>query len=144
MAGKYQRIPSPTTAPASIITQDNPGSYELASISPLEDSNTSEYKEPTSKVQQSALKSISATAVPLLDIEKAIPTIRDWPTSPKAVQHSPWLVRSNLLFDILLFACAVAFLAFALIVAHYDKASTANNPRATTMLLNATKYVSGF
>jgi hypothetical protein len=92
--------------------------------------------------RQHAPKPTDATAAPLMDTEKAVPTLRGWPTSPKAVQHSPWVALSSIALDILLFACAVAVLAFASVVSSYDKASTADNPRTTRMLLNATKYVS--
>jgi hypothetical protein len=50
----------------------------------------------------------------------------------------------NGIFDLLLFACAIAFLAFAVIVSLYDRASTLEHPRTTSMLLNATKYVSSW
>jgi hypothetical protein len=83
-----------------------------------------------------------ATTAPLLVPEKAASRLEGWPTSPKPV-HSPlWMIIWNGIFDLLLFACATAFLAFAVIVSLYDRASTVENPRTTSMLLNATKYVS--
>lgn len=48
----------------------------------------------------------------------------------------------NATFDLLLFACSVAFLAFAAIVSYYNQAPTAENPRTTEVLLNGSQYVS--
>ena len=82
------------------------------------------------------------TAAPLLATEKHTTAIQGWPTAPRRIQSPWWIIVWNVLFDLILFACAVAFLAFAGIVSHYDQASTAENPRTTAMLLNATRYVS--
>lgn len=83
-----------------------------------------------------------ATAAPLLDDHKATSALeRAWPKSPKAIRPSPWEGAWNFALDFLLLASAVAFLAFAAIVSHYDKVSTADIPKMTRMLLDATKYV---
>jgi hypothetical protein len=47
----------------------------------------------------------------------------------------------NSIFDVLLLACSVAFLAFALVVNRHDQDSTAEHPRLSKTLVNATKYV---
>jgi hypothetical protein len=82
------------------------------------------------------------TAAPLLATNKNTTAIQSWPTAPRRIRSPWWIIVWNVVFDLLLFACAVAFLAFAGIVSHYDQASTAENPRTTAMLLNATRYVS--
>lgn len=82
------------------------------------------------------------TAAPLLATEKHTTAIQGWPTTPRRIRSPWWIIVWNVVFDLILFACAVAFLAFAGIVSHYDQASTAENPRTTAMLLNATRYVS--
>lgn len=69
-------------------------------------------------------------------------TLKGWPNSPKAIKSSWWMVLWDGIFDLLLFACAVAFLFFAVAVSRYDQVATAENPKTTELLLNATKYVS--
>jgi hypothetical protein len=64
-----------------------------------------------------------------------------WPSSPKPIKTPIYIKVLNTMFDVLLFNCSAAFLAFALVVNVHDQDSTAENPRLTRALLNATKYV---
>jgi hypothetical protein len=82
------------------------------------------------------------SAQPLLDSEKAANTPPGWPTSPNRTKTSVYVNFMNGAFDALLLACSVAFLVFALIVNNHDQAPTAQYPRLTKTLVNATKYVS--
>jgi hypothetical protein len=86
-------------------------------------------------------KPTEATTVPLLRRDKTVNTVPDWPTAPKRVRKPSFLVIWNTVFDLVLFASACAFLAFAAIVGHYDQAPTAEHPLAKERLQNAIKYV---
>ena len=97
--------------------------------------------EAQASEQQTHAASLVTTA-PLLATEKYTTAIQDWPTSPRRIRSPWWIIVWDIIFDLTLLACAVAFLAFAGIVSHYDQASTIDNPRTTAMLLNATRYVS--
>jgi hypothetical protein len=83
----------------------------------------------------------SSTATPLLDTDKPAHVPDAWPTSPRRVKSSLVSVILDIIFDIILFAWSAVFLAFALVVNHYDQAPTVDHPKATRMLENATKYV---
>lgn len=78
----------------------------------------------------------------LLATEKPAPALRGWPDAPRAIRSPWWVTAWDILFDLTLFACAVALLVFAVVVELLDGAPTSENPRTTQMLLNATKYVS--
>jgi hypothetical protein len=78
----------------------------------------------------------------LLATEKPAPALRGWPDAPRAIRSPWWVTAWDILFDLTLFACAVALLVFAVVVELHDGAPTSENPRTTQMLLNATKYVS--
>jgi hypothetical protein len=80
--------------------------------------------------------------IPIEGKETPLLRLEGWPTSPNRVHSSLWMTIWDGIFDLLLFACAVAFLAFAAIVSLHDEAPTLDNPRTTSMLLNAIKYVS--
>ncbi|KAF2123504.1 hypothetical protein P153DRAFT_413440, partial [Dothidotthia symphoricarpi CBS 119687] len=67
-------------------------------------------------------------------------TLPDWPSSPKPINTPIYVKALNGLFDVLLFACSAAFLAFAIVVKLHDRVPTAEYPRLTTTLLRATKY----
>ena len=67
---------------------------------------------------------------------------KGWPDKPNPIKHSIPILIWTAILDLLLFSCSVAFFAFALVVQNYEQASTADNPRATRMLINATRYVS--
>jgi hypothetical protein len=77
----------------------------------------------------------------LLHREKPTRTLLGWPSSPSPIKTPIYISVLNGLFDILLLACSIAFLAFALVVNIHDQHPTAENQRLTTALLNATKYV---
>jgi hypothetical protein len=77
----------------------------------------------------------------LLHREKQSKMLPGWPSSPKPIKTPIYIKVLNTMFDVLLFTCSVAFLVFALLVNVHDQDSTAENPRLTTTLLNATKYV---
>ncbi|KAJ8115281.1 hypothetical protein OPT61_g3031 [Boeremia exigua] len=85
--------------------------------------------------------SMATTTTPLLDAESAAAKSQCWPTSPRRIQSSWGAIILNGVFDVLLFSCAIAFLTFAAVVSHHDQVPTADYPRTTAMLLNATKYV---
>jgi hypothetical protein len=89
-------------------------------------------------IQQRSLEYSSShvEATALLGLEKVA-----WPNSPKAIRSPLWMILWDVLFDLALFSCAVAFLAFAVVVNLYDQASTRENARTTNMLLDAIKYV---
>lgn len=78
-------------------------------------------------------------ALSLLVGDKVRKGPKGWPTTPKPVRTSWFLVIRSTLFDILLFAHAVAFLAFASFFSCYDQAPIAEHPRAAEMLQSATK-----
>jgi hypothetical protein len=80
-------------------------------------------------------------AEPLLDHEKPLTILSGWPTSPKPIKTGIYIKLLNGVFDVLLLTCSAAFLAFALIVSIYDQTPTADNPRLTKTLIDATKYV---
>ena len=84
--------------------------------------------------------SSAGTTAPLLEDLEVTP--KGWPTAPKVIRPSWWVIVCESTFDLLLLSCGVAFLAFAATVSHYDQASTLENPRTTRLLLSATKYVS--
>ena len=94
----------------------------------------------TPPVHRDEATKFEATTTPLLK-HKASKLPRGWPTAPQAIQVSLSTVVANAAFDVLLLACSVAFLTFALIVNRYDQAPTKEHPRAMEMLLSATKYV---
>ena len=58
------------------------------------------------------------------------------------VSTSTVMVICEGVFDFVLFACAATFFAFAVSVAYFDQVPTAENPKRTKLLLNATEYVS--
>lgn len=74
------------------------------------------------------------------DVQSDAP--KGWPNKSKPIKHSIPILIWTAILDFLLFSCSVAFFAFALVVQNYKQASTADNPRATRMLINATRYVS--
>ncbi|KAI0570113.1 hypothetical protein Alg130_11351 [Pyrenophora tritici-repentis] len=76
----------------------------------------------------------------LLHREKLPKTLPGWPSSPEPIKAPIYIKVLHTIFDILLFTCSVSFLVFALVVNVHDQDSTAENPRLTTTLLNATKY----
>ena len=127
-AQQYQPSPIEETLPDFLTTIDEPREHRTQG-------------EATAQTHQYAYKPAEATAAPLLDAEKVAMPLKGWPASPKTVRSSLWMFVWNGIFDLLLFTCAVAFLAFASIVSQYDQASTVENPRTTGMLINATKYV---
>lgn len=95
----------------------------------------------TQRHQQTPILS-ETTKTPLLDSVKTLAVPEDWPITPKPIRSSWWITIMNGTLDLSLLACAVAFLAFAAIVSQYNQTPTAKNPRTTSMLLDATKYVS--
>lgn len=84
----------------------------------------------------------NATTGLLTDTDKATTVIQGWPNSPKQIKSSWWIILSIAVFDLILFTCAVAFLAFAAIVSYYNQTPTIEIPQTTEMLISATKYVS--
>jgi hypothetical protein len=94
---------------------------------------------PNDSLQPTYQRDTPAESV--LHREKSTRTLVGWPSSPKPIKTPIYISVLNGLFDILLLACSIAFLAFALIVNIHDQHPTAENPRLTTALLNATKYV---
>jgi hypothetical protein len=73
--------------------------------------------------------------------EKPSKMLPGWPSFPKPMKTPMYIHVLNSIFDVLLLACSVAFLAFALVVNRHDQDSTAEHPRLTKTLVNATKYV---
>ena len=85
----------------------------------------------------------ASNATPLLDkVEDVRLVPRGWPGTPRAIHQSIYATLWSIATDLILFACSVAFFAFALIVNFYDGASTQDHPRAKERLLSASKYVS--
>jgi nitric oxide reductase large subunit len=82
-----------------------------------------------------------ALAVAPLHQEKTSKIIAGWPSSPKSTVTPTYVKVLNGVFDVILLACSVAFLAFVVVVNVHDQDSTADHPRLTTTLLRATKYV---
>jgi hypothetical protein len=80
-------------------------------------------------------------AAKLLVDEDCSARIADWPMAPSNVTCSTVSVLTDLGVDIVLLLFASSFLAFAIIVEHYDQAPTADHPKATHALIAATKYV---
>jgi hypothetical protein len=99
--------------------------------------------EEMTKVRQTPVRIITPASAPLLDGDyKSLTSIKGWPIKPGQIKHGKAMYVSKLLLDFTLLACAIAFLAFALMVCRYDQASTSQHPQATAMLESATKYVS--
>jgi hypothetical protein len=73
--------------------------------------------------------------------EKPRKTLPGWPSSSSPIKTPIYISILNGVFDILLLACSIAFLAFGLVVNIHDQHPTAENQRLTTALLSATKYV---
>jgi hypothetical protein len=73
--------------------------------------------------------------------DKSPKTLFGWPSSPKPIRTPIYIKILSRVFDFLLLAGSTAFLSFALIVSIHDQDSTAENPRLTKGLLNATQYV---
>lgn len=99
---------------------------------------------PTTSAKDTHSKSktpTEASAIPLLDNCKAVKVLTDWRTSPKPIRSSKVVATWNIIVDAVLFLSAVMFLAFAFIVRYYDQAPTTDHPRATKLLVSATKYV---
>lgn len=123
----------------------NPQAPERRTYAPISTMTTPPFPMASSEQDSSTANArqhgTEATAAPLLNAEKLLSAPQGWPTSPKRIRSPWWIIVWNGMFDLTLFTCAVAFLAFAGIVSHYDQASTAENPRTVAMLLNATKYV---
>lgn len=92
--------------------------------------------------QKSGLQ--SSTTTPLIHTDKidAAPAPPGWPTTPRRVELSWLAILSNGLLDVMLLACSMAFLAFALVVNTYDQEATGDCPKTKSMLEDATKYVS--
>jgi hypothetical protein len=80
-------------------------------------------------------------AEPLSHQEHLSKTLPGWPTTLKPIRTLVYIKLLNGFFDILLLTCSAAFLAYALIVNIHDQAATADYPRLTKTLLDATKYV---
>ena len=81
------------------------------------------------------------TKVPLLEAAKTANVPQGWPTSPQTIKVSPSNKVAALIFDIVLLASSIAFLAFAILVCQYDQAPTTENPIATRNILSAATYV---
>jgi hypothetical protein len=81
------------------------------------------------------------TAESLLHRENPPKTLLGWPSSPKPITTPIYIKILNILLDILLLTCSIAFLVFALVVDVHHQDPTAEYPRLTTTLLNATKSV---
>jgi hypothetical protein len=77
----------------------------------------------------------------LLHREKPSKQLLRWPSSPKPITTPAYIKVLYVIFDVLLLSFSAAFLAFAVIVSVHDQDSTAEYPRLTRTLLNATKYV---
>jgi hypothetical protein len=140
---KRQELLKPLTLVTVLGSRNAPQSSETTAASSLKHEHNLKVPPSTpSKNKQHTSTRTDATAAPLLDNDKPISALeRDWPKSPKAIRHSLWVGAWNFALDILLLACAVAFLAFAAIVSHYDKVPIDENPQMTRTLLNASKYV---
>jgi hypothetical protein len=82
-----------------------------------------------------------ALATAPLHREKTSRMIAGWPYPPKPITTPIYVKFLNGVFDVLLFACSIAFLAFAIAVNIHDQDPVAGYPRLTTTLLRATKYV---
>lgn len=82
-----------------------------------------------------------ALATAPLHREKTSRMIAGWPSSPKPIATPIYVKVLNGFFDVLLSACSIAFLAFAIAVNIHDQDPVAGYPRLTTTLLSATKYV---
>lgn len=121
-----QRTPSPTTTYASSNSQLNSDGLDVPPATTVIDPRPPLNNTP---------------ALPPLDYEKAETTPPGWPTSPKRIKTPIYVNVLNSFFDVLLLACSTAFLVFALVVCFHDQAPTAQYPRLTQTLLNATKYV---
>jgi hypothetical protein len=66
---------------------------------------------------------------------------RGWPTWPSKIPIPFYVSIWSVIVDIALLLFSVAFLAFALIVNHYNQAATVSHPVATERLQSAAKYV---
>jgi hypothetical protein len=68
------------------------------------------------------------TAESLLHREKPPKTLLGWPSSPKPIKTPIYIKVLNILFDVLLLTCSVAFLIFALVVeVHHQDLSRCGN-----------------
>lgn len=83
----------------------------------------------------------ASIAKPLLDHSSV--HLKGWPTLPSNVKYSRLSMATDLGVDVVLLLLASLFLAFALIVQHYDQTSVKEHPGTTRTLLDATKYVRG-
>ncbi|CAO2651856.1 Nn.00g001390.m01.CDS01 [Neocucurbitaria sp. VM-36] len=101
--------------------------------------------KPGAIATETYLKPLSnndAPAQPLLPSKKIAETPSGWPTSPKRIKSSVFINVPNDVFDILLLALSVVFLASVLVVNRYDQNATVESSRITRMLLDVTNYVS--
>jgi hypothetical protein len=125
----------------------NSGEHDNTTSQPLldqENETSGSQHQAGLTVPNSSLKPTYQPATPaesLLHREKSTRTLVGWPSSPSPIKTPIYIIVLNGLFDILLLACSIAFLAFALVVNIHDQHPTAENQRLTTALLNATKYV---
>jgi hypothetical protein len=92
-------------------------------------------------VRRTPKHDVKSTTTPLIDASDLGPVPQGWPKSPNRIRTTPAAILFNVIFDILLLACAGAFLVFAQIVIYHDQARTSEKVRATSMLRSATKYV---
>lgn len=81
----------------------------------------------------------ASIAKPLLDHSSV--QLKGWPKLPSNVKYSRLSMAADLGVDVVLLLLASLFLAFALIVQHYDQASVSEYPETTKLLLDATRYV---
>ena len=97
----------------------------------------------TDEILLKVAKESDRLSSPLLD--KAISILVDvpqhWPTSPKRIRTSVYLVTWNLLVDVVLLAFSTVFLIFALAVNDYNGAPTRDHLSALKRMQNAAKYV---
>jgi hypothetical protein len=103
----------------------------------------SQLKPPRNSISDIPLQRMNQSQTSTIHLSEDLTRQLDyWPTSPKSVKPTVVAIASDLGVDFVLLGLSIVFLAFALIVNHYDQAAIAQNPRATEVLLNAIKYVS--
>ena len=115
--------------------------HHLCAFRAKEETRSNPHKPNATAMETTSPKPLGnndAPAQPLLPSKNIAETPSGWPTSPKRIKTSNFINFLNGVFDILLLACSIAFLTFALVVNRFDQASTVENPRTTRMLLNAT------
>ena len=89
------------------------------------------------------LKSIRSDDIHTTPLPKSTDDVRQgWPALPRRVETSFYKRLTDIAVDLVLFACSVAFLAFALAVIKYDKTPIDSDNRPAQTLLSAAKYVS--